>query len=168
MILNIFKQTLFTVLYTVTLFFVLWGVDILIKWGANIFFNLGVRIFKSSLFYWFVGQNLFIKILLFLVVVSTFIRVIFSIFRFLGAMVSVILSSIFSYNSVTVWISLIMCGLNALLTLIVFWPFNHSDFWSFVSWLILAFFVIQMNWLFLLRDLNPNSKSNKLYGFKGL
>lgn len=118
--LKIFKQTLFTVLYTVTLFFVLWGVDILIKWGANIFFNLGVRIFKSSLFYWFVGQNLFIKILLFLVVVSTFIRVIFSIFRFLGAMVSVILSSIFSYNSVTVWISLIMCGLNALLTLIVF------------------------------------------------
>ena len=141
---NLFKQILSTVIYTVVLFFVLWG--------NNIFINWGLRTFILPFFGWFYGLGLMVKILL-IIGLGTLMRVVlFGLFMWAAEIVSRILAYIFIFTKTAYWVSVLMVLTNFIFCSIDMWKFVQWDFWSVVIWLMLLWFVFQMNWTFVMQD----------------
>jgi hypothetical protein len=141
---TLFRHILSTCMYVVVLFFVLWGNNLLINWALSHVI--------TPFFDWFYKIAFFLKLFL-VVFCGTIIGVIiFGVFMWLTSIIGMILSYLFIYNKAIYYISIAMCSLNISISLIDLWPMIAWDFWIIFIWLLIAYFIFQMNWVFVFKD----------------
>jgi hypothetical protein len=142
------KQILLTIFYVIVLSFILFLVNLALGWL--------IEHFVSPLFEWFYKINLIWKIFLLLFGGLIFISLVLNLFRLLTSFVGILLNNIFPYNKAIRIISIIMCTLNIIESESQLWSFLRPDFWIICMWLILSFFIVQINYIFYFRNLKTN------------
>ena len=141
---KIIKQTIITLIYTLTLAFVLYLNNLGLVWVIT---NI-----LTDLFEWFYNIHFLWKILLIFVGGTVIITIILSLFKSISAIISTFLNIIFPYNKAMKIISYILCFWNIIILEIAFWPFLSFDFWIICMWLIISFFIIETNIIFIYKD----------------
>lgn len=141
---TLFRQTLSTLIYIVVLFFALWADNLLINWA--------LRHFIIPFFDWFYDLNFFIKIIFIALVGTLTAVIIFGIFMWITEMVSRILAYIFIFNKVAYYISIIMVLTNIVFSIIDMWASIRWDFWAIIIWLLIFYFIFQMNWALVFKN----------------
>lgn len=141
---GILRHAFSTVMYSIVLFFVLWGNNLLITWG--------MRHFIGPFFNWFYELSTFLKLTFIILVGSVSLAIVFGIFTWIARIVGIILPFIFIYNKPSYYISILMVLTNIVFSTIDMWPFIIWNFWGVVIWLMIFFFVVQMNWAFIFQD----------------
>ncbi|MFD2938559.1 hypothetical protein [Flavobacterium notoginsengisoli] len=140
------KSIFLTILYTIILIFIL-GI---LNW---IMYKMIEKV-VGPLFFWFYDLHWFWKLLLLFFGGSIVITIFLNIVNYLAAIISTVINIVFPYNKIMVVISSIIVIINIILLEIDFWKLLTWDFWMICLWLILTFFIVQVNIVFIFR--NPN------------
>jgi hypothetical protein len=141
---KLFRHIVSTCGYVVTLFFVLWANNLLINWALN---KLILPFFG-----WFYSVSLLLKLVIVFGFGTITLVILFGLFMWLTTIIGIALSNIFLYNKPTYIISILMCLTNIVISIFDMWPYLSWDFWKIIIWLLLAYFIFQMNWVFVFKD----------------
>jgi hypothetical protein len=139
-----FRHLLSTFLYVIVLFFILWGNNLLI--------NFSFRTVILPFFSWFYDLKWYFKLVIVFGFGTLAGMIIFGVFMWITAIVGVVLSFIFLYNKSTFYISVVMVLANIIFSLIDIWKYIEWDFWRVFIWLLIFYFIFQMNWAFVFKD----------------
>ncbi len=142
------KQFFWAILYTFVLIIIL-GI---INWSMG----LMIKNIIGPLFSWFYDLHWAWKLLLVFLGGSIIIGFFLNIIKYLATLISTILNVVFPYNKAMVIISTILVAWNIIVLEIAFWPLITWDFWIICLWFIIAFFILQVNLIFIFR--NPENE----------
>lgn len=145
---TVLKHIFFTIIYVITLSFILYANNIAICWLID---NV-----ISNLFEWFYNIHWVWKILLIFFGGYVVVAFILSTFKILTAVISGLINIIFPYNKVIGILSIVLCLWNIIALEIAFWPFLKFDFWIICMWLIISFFIVEVNLIFIFK--NPKNE----------
>ena len=145
---KLLKQILLTIIYIIVLSFVLHLTNLGFTWMIS---NILAGIFE-----WFYHIHWIWKLCLIGFGGTIVIGFILNLFKTLTAIISGLLNVVFPYNKAMQIVSFILCFWNIIALEIEFWPFLTFDFWIICMWLIISFFIVELNLLFIYRKLNVN------------
>lgn len=145
---KLLKQILLTVVYIVVLSFVLHL--------NNIGFTWMISNIIAGMFEWFYNIHWFWKLCMIVFGGTFVIAFILNLFKTLTAIISGLLNLVFPYNKAMRIVSIILCLWNIIALEITFWPFLKFDFWIICMWLIISFFIVELNLLFVYKKLDVN------------
>lgn len=137
-----------TIIYVLVLYLLLWLNNIGINW-------LLTHVI-AGIFDWFYDIWIGWKILLIIFGGVSIVTFIFNLFRTIGLLINLAVSSFFVENIVVRVISYIMCIANIILLEIVFFDFFKWDFWIVCMWLMISTFIIQSNWMFIYKKIDED------------
>ncbi|MBS1533219.1 MAG: hypothetical protein JSU01_23165 [Bacteroidetes bacterium] len=141
---DVLRHTFSTVMYIIVLFFVLWGNNLLVNWGMHHWIG--------PFFDWFYRLTTFWKLMFIIVAGTTSLIIVFGLFMMVARIVGMVLSFIFIYNKASYYISILMVLANIVFAVISMRSFIAWNFWAVIIWIMLFWFVVQMNWAFVFKD----------------
>lgn len=140
------KSFFLTLLYTILLILILE----IINW-------LMLQIIEktvSPLFVWFYNLHWIWKLILIFFGGTLAITFFLSLLNYLAAVISTIIQFVFPYNKVMSIVSYLLVIVNICILETYLWKLLTLNFWVICLWLILAFFCIQINVVFILKKPN--------------
>ncbi|WP_367772504.1 hypothetical protein AB3G33_02985 [Flavobacterium sp. WC2421] len=138
---KITKDFFLTITYLIVLYLILTLNNLAFQW-------LTIKVI-APIFEWFYVLDWFWKILILVFGGISIITIFYSLLTLLGTIVNMFLGRVFPYNKVTLIGSIILCLINITILEILAWKLPKYDFWLFGLWLIIAYVIVQMNWVFI-------------------
>ncbi len=146
--LNVFS----TIGYTIVLSFMLHLVNISIDFIFEyVMFPAFDRFYKIHFIY---------KIILLIAGAPALLYLVFDFSKLIGLQLNRVLMKIFVQNSATIIISILLCCSNIIFGIIYIWIYLQYDFWRIIMWLMMLFFIIEMNAMFLFKDYKKETIEN--------
>lgn len=138
---NIFKEILLSVLYMIVAFIITSLIYAFVAWFLeNVIINLLI---------WFNELNLWLQIFLFFIGITSILSLLFNIVLTLNGLICGLINILFPVNLFTIIVAYLFAIINSTaLTIELYNIVQHWNFWTVIEFIMIAGFIITMNFMF--------------------